>query len=56
MDPPYISVTRKNYFSSDEGDVYISLSSNVQIRHCMSNKTGLNGKKFRVSYEIMGML
>jgi hypothetical protein len=54
VDPPYISVTRKNYFSTDEGQVYVSLSSNVQIRLCMSSKTSVFGKRFRVRYEIMG--
>ncbi|XP_076109729.1 uncharacterized protein LOC143078700 isoform X2 [Mytilus galloprovincialis] len=56
VDPPYISVTRRNYFGSDEGQIYISLSSNVQIRHCMSNKTSDHGKRFRVIYEIMEKL
>lgn len=53
VDQPYHSKNLRNFHAGSEEE-YISISSNVKIRHCISNGTGTTGKRFRVKYEVVG--
>ncbi|XP_062574232.1 uncharacterized protein LOC134236071 [Saccostrea cucullata] len=52
VDQPYHTNNLQNYHSDENEAKYISISSNVKIRHCISNGTGITGKRFRVKYEV----
>lgn len=52
VDQPYHSKNLRNFHAGSEEE-YISISSNVKIRHCISNGTGTTGKRFRVKYEVV---
>lgn len=53
VDQPYHSKNLRNFHAGSDEE-YISISSNVKIRHCISNGTGTTGKRFRVKYEVVG--
>ncbi|KAJ8303372.1 hypothetical protein KUTeg_019768, partial [Tegillarca granosa] len=53
IDQPYYGVSKKNFHSTNIGESFTSISSNVRIRHCMSNGTVMQGKKFKIRYEVI---
>nr|XP_022335809.1 uncharacterized protein LOC111132304 [Crassostrea virginica] len=52
VDQPYHSKNLRNYHTASVEE-YVSISSNVKIRHCISNGTGTTGKRFRVRFEVI---
>ncbi|XP_056009115.1 cubilin-like [Ostrea edulis] len=53
VDQPYRTRNLRNYHTDENDTEYVSISSSVKIRHCISNGTSITGKRFRVKYEVI---
>ncbi|KAK3085237.1 hypothetical protein FSP39_000377, partial [Pinctada imbricata] len=53
VDQPYHTMSKRNYYGHDEGLTSVTISSNVRIRHCMSNASSSFGKRFQLKYEVI---